>query len=137
MKHLANYNIDFYNLIDGLKAYYEPMSVEAKVGVQITMKFSLNVDIDQLFYKVHNDFTFGSGYLSNMYDDGDFIIANLDPKFIDKLYDNISIDPTSISTNNVLLEEELFGIEAARQKLFAEYNDNSVQINFFELVACA
>ena len=76
------------------------------------MKFSLNVDT--LFYKTHNDFTFGSGYITNAYIDGDYIVANLDPKFIDKLYDNPQIDPTSISTNNVLLEEELFGIESAR-----------------------
>ena len=52
------------------------------------MKFSLNVDTDTLFYKTHNDFTFGSGYITNAYIDGDYIVANLDPNFIDKLYDN-------------------------------------------------
>ena len=81
------------------------------------MKFSLNVETDVLFYKIQKDFTFGSQYISNAYIDGDFIVANLDPKFIDKLYDNPQIDPTSISTNNVLLEEELFGVEAAHIKL--------------------
>ena len=52
------------------------------------MKFSLNVDTDMLFYKTHSDFIFGSGYITNAYEDGNFVIANLDPKFIDKLYDN-------------------------------------------------
>ena len=91
------------------------------------MKFSLNVETDALFYKTQKDFTFGSGYISNAYidyghkddshADDSYIVANIDPKYIDRLYDNPQIDPTSISTNNVLLEEELFGIEAARLKL--------------------